>query len=64
MDKKLFEQQLARLENKQNSEQNPCDTCGYEELSIYCKEHCPHEEKNNTQGDNYGYRRTFKTTNK
>lgn len=24
-------------------EQEPCDTCGYEEGSIYCKEHCPHE---------------------
>ena len=23
--------------------QEPCDTCGYEEGSIYCKEHCPHE---------------------
>ena len=26
-------------------EQEPCDTCGYEEGSIYCKEHCPHEAK-------------------
>lgn len=25
--------------------QEPCDTCGYEEGSIYCKEHCPHEAK-------------------
>ena len=25
--------------------QDPCDTCGYEEGSIYCKEHCPHEAK-------------------
>lgn len=23
--------------------QDPCSTCGYEEGSIYCKEHCPHE---------------------
>lgn len=27
------------------TEENPCDTCGYEEGSIYCKEHCPHEAK-------------------
>lgn len=26
-------------------EKDPCDTCGYEEGSIYCKEHCPHEAK-------------------
>lgn len=26
-------------------EQDPCGTCGYEEGSIYCKEHCPHEAK-------------------
>lgn len=26
-------------------EQDPCNTCGYEEGSIYCKEHCPHEAK-------------------
>ena len=26
-------------------EQEPCDTCRYEEGSIYCKEHCPHEAK-------------------
>lgn len=45
MDKKLFEQQLAELANKQNSEKNPCDTCGYEYLSTYCKEHCPHDAK-------------------
>lgn len=25
--------------------QDPCSTCGYEEGSIYCKEHCPHEAK-------------------
>ena len=25
--------------------QEPCNTCGYEEGSIYCKEHCPHEAK-------------------
>lgn len=23
----------------------PCDTCNYEEGSIYCKDHCPHEAK-------------------
>ena len=26
-------------------EQDPCNTCGYEEGSIYCKEHCPYEAK-------------------
>lgn len=29
----------------ESEEQDPCDTCGYEEGSIYCKEHCPHEAK-------------------
>lgn len=26
-------------------EPEPCDTCGYEEGSRYCKEHCPYEAK-------------------
>ena len=29
--------------NRDTLEQDPCNTCGYEEGSIYCKEHCPHE---------------------
>ena len=31
--------------NRDTLEQDPCNTCGYEEGSIYCKEHCPHEAK-------------------
>lgn len=31
--------------NRNTLEQDPCNTCGYEEGSIYCKEHCPHEAK-------------------
>lgn len=27
------------------TEENSCDTCEYEEASIYCKENCPHEAK-------------------
>ena len=30
---------------QESSINTPCDTCGYEEGSIYCKEHCPHEAK-------------------
>lgn len=30
---------------EQESKQDPCNTCGYEEGSIYCKEHCPYEAK-------------------
>lgn len=33
------------MRKERNIEQEPCDTCGYEEASIYCKEHCPHEAK-------------------
>lgn len=36
---------LPKPYEPQESEQDPCDTCGYEEGSIYCKEHCPHEAK-------------------
>ena len=29
----------------ESEEQDHCNTCGYEEGNIYCKEHCPHEAK-------------------
>ena len=31
--------------NRDTLEQEPCDTCEYEEGSIYCREHCPYEAK-------------------
>ena len=34
---------VLSMTNGKELEQDPCDTCGYEEGSIYCKEHCPYE---------------------
>ena len=45
MMKTLVEADKEQGMNRDTLEQDPCNTCGYEEGSIYCKEHCPHEAK-------------------
>ena len=45
MMKTLVEADKEQGMNRDTLEQDPCNTCGYEEGSIYCKEHCPHEAR-------------------
>ena len=46
MTHQYMERKIDELEKRIEAlEQDPCNTCGYEEGSIYCKEHCPHEAK-------------------
>lgn len=46
MTHQYIELKLKALEKRIEAlEQEPCDTCGYEKGSIYCKEHCPYEAK-------------------